>query len=71
MDERVQARMTQVRNLRALEHLLSNQIDAAVSSGENPRGLKRKRAEVRVTLEDAEGALSHEIILAQLEGATL
>ena len=56
MDERVQARMTQVRNLRALEH---------------PRVLKRKRAEVRVTLEDAEGALSHEIILAQLEGATL
>jgi len=66
--ERLNARAAQVNNLRALENLLSNQIDAEVSQGRNPRGLKRKRDEVRVTLEDAEGAYSHELYHAQIEG---
>ena len=68
--ERLRARQTQVNNLLALEKLLSNQIDAEVSQGRNPRGLKRKRDEVRVTLEDATGALSHELYLAQIEGVS-
>lgn len=68
--ERLQARQTQVNNLLALEKLLSNQIDAEVSQGRNPRGLKRKRDEVRVTREDAEGAYSHELYLAQIEGVS-
>ena len=68
--ERLHARHAQVLNLRALEKLLSNQIDAEVSAGRNPRGLKRKRDEVRVSREDAEGAYSHELYLAQIEGVS-
>ena len=69
-EDQLKARAQQVSNLRALEQLLSNQIDAEVSQGTNPRGLKRKRAELRVTLEDAEGALSHELSIAQHQEVT-